>query len=142
MGAILPATSSMSHLSRPGVNNHIPVTSSQEASRTFLVRLQAWRHRLHPHLLTQRLVQFDIFIRPLGFDGEAADPSLCLWPNVSQLNRYSSTLSYYAFSSPFLTIVLFSSGIVGGTGPPMIFVTAPNLVGQASKQVPHFMHVS
>jgi len=40
----------------------------------------------------------------------------------------------------FLTIVLFSSGIGGGTGSPEIFVTAPNLGGQTSKHVPHFMH--
>jgi hypothetical protein len=42
----------------------------------------------------------------------------------------------------FLAIVLASSGIVGGTGSPEIFLTAPKRGGQASKQVPHFMHFS
>jgi hypothetical protein len=46
------------------------------------------------------------------------------------------------FSLLFLTIVLFSSGIGGGTGAPVIFVTALNLGGQTSKQVPHFIHFS
>ena len=42
----------------------------------------------------------------------------------------------------FLTIVLSSSGIRGGTGSPEILFTAPKRGGQASKQVPHFMHFS
>jgi hypothetical protein len=46
------------------------------------------------------------------------------------------------FSLLFLTIVLFSSGRGGGTGPPEIFVTALNLGGQTSRQVPHLMHFS
>ncbi len=41
-----------------------------------------------------------------------------------------------------LTIVLASSGIGGGTGSPEIFVTARNLGGQTSKQVPHLVHFS
>jgi hypothetical protein len=51
-------------------------------------------------------------------------------------------MSLYHFSLAFLTIVLFSTGRGGGTGPPEIFVTARNLGGQTSKQVPHFMHFS
>jgi hypothetical protein len=43
---------------------------------------------------------------------------------------------------PFLTIALSSSATGGGTGPPTILVTAPNLEGQTSKQVPHLMHIS
>lgn len=42
----------------------------------------------------------------------------------------------------FLTISLSSSGIGGGTGSPEILSTAPKRGGQASKQVPHFMHLS
>ena len=42
----------------------------------------------------------------------------------------------------FLTIVLSSSRIGGGTGSPEILFTAPKRGGQASKQVPHFMHFS
>jgi len=53
-----------------------------------------------------------------------------------------SLFNFLYFSLLFLTIVLFSSGRGGGTGSPEIFVTAPNLGGQASKQVPHFMHFS
>ena len=49
-------------------------------------------------------------------------------------------ISLYSFF--FLTIVLLFSGRGGGTGSPMIFVTALNLVGQTSRQVPHFIHFS
>ena len=43
---------------------------------------------------------------------------------------------------PALTIVLSSRGSGAGTGPPAIFVTALNLGGQTSKQVPHLIHFS
>src|SRR5512139_289646 len=51
-------------------------------------------------------------------------------------------IQFSFFSLVFLTIVLFSSGRGGGTGPPEIFVTAPNRGGQTSKQVPHLIHFS
>ena len=46
------------------------------------------------------------------------------------------------FSLLFLTMVLSSSGMGGGTGAPVIVFTAPKRGGHASKQVPHFMHFS
>jgi hypothetical protein len=54
----------------------------------------------------------------------------------------SKRLSMIQFSLLFRTIVLFSSGIGGGTGAPAISITARNLGGQTSRQVPHFMHFS
>ena len=53
-----------------------------------------------------------------------------------------SEKDFYNFSLPFLIMVLSSSGTGGGTGSPEIFFTAPKRGGQASKQVPHFMHFS
>jgi hypothetical protein len=48
---------------------------------------------------------------------------------------------YFHSSLLFLTIVLSSSGMGGGTCSPEICFTAPKRGGQASKQVPHFMHL-
>ena len=68
-----------------------------------------------------------------------------VWASITYSDNFFSVNRQKDFSHfflLFLTIVLSSSGIGGGTGSPEIFFTAPKRGGQASKQVPHFMHFS
>ena len=52
------------------------------------------------------------------------------------------TKDFFQLFLLFLTMVLCSSGIEGGTGSPEILSTAPKRGGQTSKQVPHLIHLS
>ena len=56
--------------------------------------------------------------------------------------HYDRRIELSNFSLLFLTKVLASKGRGGGTGSPEIFLIEPKRGGQASKQVPHFMHFS